>query len=498
MKNEIGSGIFLNYINIVLFMISSLIITPFLINGMGLSMYGVYVIVFSISVFFNAGDFGIAVPFIRNIVEYRTSGNKKGLENYLFNILWIYACFAASVLIIWLIIFFCAPFLFRHKFDHNEILMFDKMFLIMAINCMLLFFVNYFFAIITAFDKFSFTRIAHIIRAVLRTILLLLVVLFKLPPYTAYLVDLLLTASMLLVYAIFCFNLGVRIRQNYAIVARVKNTVSAMILTYWMAMSENAFSTLCPIIITAALGTEDTSRFSIAITFITIYVQLSATLSQLRIPKLSELWFADDNRVEFWNYTLKAGRIQTVVLGLILVMFTILGQMFLKLWVGSEFAASYFVALVIMCAMYLSLSQSMLEVSLYAQNKYLIRSVVLFVSSMLNLLLVGIGVKFFGLMGSGYALMITTLLFNFLGMNLYYRRVYPKMNEFNFEIIIKMLIPVTLSAVVGFLIVNINPDSILFAAFGALAGLVLYSVSVYFVQFRGMALNDIFTIRKGE
>ena len=490
-KNEIRAGIFLNYINIVLLTLSSLIVTPVLINGMGLSMYGVYVVVFSITTFFNAGDFGIAIPVIRNIVEFKTSNNKEGLENYLFKTFFVYLLFASVAFVICSIIYFSAPILFEKRFNINEIHMFKKMFFIMTINCTLLFFVNYFFAIITAHDNFPFTRINHIIRAILRTVLLFLIVTHSFEPYAAFLLDLMLTVLLLASYMIFVFlKMGIVIK-NHNISARVKATLNAMLLSYWMAMSENASGTLCPMIIAASLGTEDTSRFSIAITFITIYIQLSATLSQLRMPMLSKLWFAADNRDGFWSYTLTSGRIQTIALGFILVGFIILGKPFLNIWVGSDFNASYMIALLIMTAMFLSLSQSMLEVSLYAQNKYLMRSVVLFASSAISMALVWIFVRIFGLMGSGYAIMITTILFNFIGMNLYYRRVYPKMNEFNMEIIMKMLIPVSVSSIVGLIIVNISANSILLSLLGGVVGISVYLVLVYLTYFKGIPIKDL-------
>ena len=490
-KNEIGSGILLNYLHIALFTISSLIITPALTGGLGDSIYGVYVTVFSVITFFNAADFGIAMPVIRNIVEYKASEDKKQLETYLFRTLLIYLLFSVVVFLLCMGIYFLSPYIFKAKFTLIEIDMFKKMFLIMATNSIFLFFVNYFFAIITAYDKFSFTRISNIIKVILRTVFLVLLVSKSLPPYVVFFVDLISSILLCVVYAAFSFKIGVRIKNHNNVSVKIKNTVSGMLLSYWMAMSENAFSTLCPTIIAACLGTIDAGRFFVAITFITIYIQLSATLSHLRIPKISKLWFSKDDDNAFWTYTMASGRIQSVVLGAILIGFIILGRIFLRLWVGSEFDDSYFVALIVMIPMFLSLSQSMLEVALYAQNKYFVRSIVLFISSAVNILFVWIGSKMFGLMGAGYAILTTTLIFNFLGMNFYYQRIYKKMKDFNINIILKMFPPIIVSSAVGLLIVNIDLSSVILAILGAASGFLVYIVMVYLLHFRHIDLRKI-------
>jgi len=195
---------------------------------------------------------------------------------------------------------------------------------------------------------------------------------------------------------------------------------------------------------------------------------------------MSELWLKKDESGDYWNYIMFAGRLQAMVLGAILLSFIVLGRQFLILWVGETFIPSYNIALFVMTAMFFSLSQAMLEISLYAQNKYTVRTTVFFISAAVNIILLPIGISWFGLMGTAYVLTFTIFFINFLVMNVYFRKTHKRMGEFNLNVIARLLPSILICSAAGVLISLINYDSFIIAALACAAALILYTAMVYF------------------
>ena len=482
MKNELTRAVILNYLFIILTTLSSLIITPTLTNGLGLSLYGVYITAYSTISFFMVFDFGVGMPVIRNIVRYKD--DRKELGNYLFYVLLLYILLAAVVFVLCLVIYFCAPMLFQNTLSPQEIDIFKQMFLIVSGNCALSFFVNYLSSIIIAYEKIAFTRLCSIIRVILRTALLVLVILYHFPPHYVFFVDLVVTALVAAIYIVFVFRLGVPLRPHRMNIKDIKTTGAGMGLSYWMAMAEGAYWTVCPLIIATTLDSDYVGIFSIGITFCTIYIQMSATLSHLRMPKLSALWLDKENPDKFSDYVLFSGRVQSGILGGILVGFSLFGQLFLSLWVGSSFDTSYYIALIVMASMFFPMAQSMLEVSLYAQEKYLVRTIILFAGAMAIITLLQPALRLFGLMGSAYIIAASTMVFNFGVMNLYYRRIYSNIKQFNTNVIIKTLPCILISAAGGFLLKHLLPNTTMYAILAGVIGMLIYAVLAWLLLYR--------------
>ena len=81
-KSQIAKGAIISYISIFLNIIISLVYTPWMINKIGVSDYGLYSLVTAFLSYFLL-DFGLSGTITRFIAKYRAEGNEVKVSNML-------------------------------------------------------------------------------------------------------------------------------------------------------------------------------------------------------------------------------------------------------------------------------------------------------------------------------------------------------------------------------------------------------------------------------
>lgn len=476
------SSIILNYVCIIFLNISSILLTPLFTKNMGMSTFGIYTLVYSITTFFVTTEFGMGVPVTRNIVKYKSKNDKRSEEGYLFTTICTYFLFIIFMLLTCIPIYLFTPQIFS-KLSVNEISSFREIFFLSVTCSAVIFLQNFYVSIILAYDRFSFTRICNIIRIVIRTVLLYILVFYGITPFLVFFLDLILNLALLLSYIILSTKLGIKIRRTENFIKSFCSNIKVMVIAYTLPIFESFNWMAGTMIVGIVVLAEDVGKFSIATTFCLIFTFLSATLSQARIGHATKLWLEDDSKTKFWDYVFWFGKIQTLVVGFILVGFVILGRIFIILWVGEQFSVSYYIALCIIVALFIPCSQYTVEFALIAQNKYLGKSLIDFVRVVTTALLLPVGIKLSGIIGAGITIAVTLVLFKLVLMNIYYQKQGFPISKFNKTVIIKIIPSLSISIIMGLLITSLNLYSIQYAILGGTLSLISYFIVAYFTYF---------------
>ena len=83
MKKQLEAGAIISYLNIVLNMVISIFLTPYLLNALGDVEYGVYKTIQSFAGPLTIVSFGIAPLIVRNIVLYDINESVEEKQNFL-------------------------------------------------------------------------------------------------------------------------------------------------------------------------------------------------------------------------------------------------------------------------------------------------------------------------------------------------------------------------------------------------------------------------------
>ena len=448
MKKDLKAGIILNYLFIVLSNAASIVLTPLLLKGMGTDTYGLYILVFTNISLFAVADFGIGTSVIRDVAAYCVKVEREELSSYLSSIFWAYMGFAVAALAICAVFTAVAPTVFKNAILPQFTGTFRLMFMLASGNVFLLFFQNYLFSIITGHERVAFTRLINIFKIIIRTAAIFLVAVSSrsfFSPHIIFFIDIVLTALVVLSFYIYVRKkLEVRLKifhlKNFGS-GFYRQKIGRMLLLYTVPISESLYWSTCNSVIAMLISSESVGVFSIAVTFVTIFIQIAATLSYLNLPTVTELRLSD-NKVEFNKFMLKTGRTNILLLSVILVGFIAAGKTFLDIWIGLDFDIAYYLAAIMMVSHYLYLSESMLEMVLFSDNKYLFKAVITAAATVVNIILVVWLTGFFGIVGAALAVLITTFVFKVVGMNLYYMKLGLKPFRYLFEVTKETALPV--------------------------------------------------------
>ena len=183
------------------------------------------------------------------------------------------------------------------------------------------------------------------------------------------------------------------------------------------------YSNTDKLILGVVAGTVSVSIYSIGIYFSQYFTELSSAMSGVFLPKIVD-YYEKGKKEEISVLFNKVGRLQMMLLFLVLGGYFCLGKEFISLWVGSTYRDSYFIGMIIMLPSIVPLTQNIGISIIRAMNVHKYRSYMYIVIAILNVAIsIPLAMKYDGV-GSAIGTGISTILGQILFMNwFYYKKV---------------------------------------------------------------------------
>ena len=212
------------------------------------------------------------------------------------------------------------------------------------------------------------------------------------------------------------------------------------------------------------------------------YLQFSSSVSNVFVPKVNRIVAETNDNDQLTKLFTKVGRIQFMVLGLILSGFIFFGIPFVKIWAGPEYGASYAVALLLIIPVTVPLIQNLgIEIQ-RAKNMHKARAVVYLSIAIANVFISIPLIKLMGPAGAALGTAISLIAGNAIFMNWYYHARIG-MNMIYFWKEIAKFIPALIApCVVGFFIMKFaNIIGLIKLGVFAIIYTIVYGFSMYFL-----------------
>ena len=152
---------------------------------------------------------------------------------------------------------------------------------------------------------------------------------------------------------------------------------------------------------------------------------LSGAIQNVFLPYVSKNISTLIKEENLTSLFIRIGRIQYLILSLVLFGFLTFGKDFIILWAGQEYVTAYYIALVILFPFTIDLIENIGLTVLQSLNKYNIRAKVYSFTAIVNILLVLVLGSRYGAIGCGIGTGISMFIGNGILMNIYY---YKKLN----------------------------------------------------------------------
>ena len=481
------AGVLLSYGQTVLSTVISLIYTPVMLRLLGQSEYGLYTLVNGFISNLSLMSFGLGSAYMRYYARYESSDGERGVAKINGMFMVIFLVIGALSLVVGGVLVANVHNIFAAKLTPREIETARVLMALLVVNIAVSFPCSVFTSYITAKERFFFQRMISMIRTVLNPIVMLPLLLIGLGSVSLVLVTLVLSVVTDVSSAYFCFRkLNMRLTFGRFDFKLLREMGGFSFFIFLNMIIDQINWTVDTTLLGIISGTAATAIYGVGSQLHRYYMTISTSISGVFVPQINRIVARGEGDQKLTQLFTRVGRVQFMLLMLVLTGFVFVGEPFIEAWGGGEYEGAYPIALLLMGPVTVPLIQNIgIEIQ-RAKNKHQFRSKVYFVMALFNVAIsIPLGMKWGGLgcaMGTGISMIVC----NGFVMNWYYHK-HIGLDMVYFWKQILSIVPAFIPPVLlGMLAVKMH-------AFAGYGGVVLFAApycAVYAASLYLLAMNE--------
>lgn len=477
------TGAILSYVSIIVNTIIQLIYTSFLIRMLGQSEYGMYSIINSIIGSLAVLDLGFGNAIIVYTAKYRAKNDTKAEEKLHGMFQRVFLIISVVAILLGVILYFLVEPIFGQTMTFFEIEKMKIMMLILTFNLGVTFAFSIYSSIIIAYERFAFQKIVSIVGTLLKPLLMIPLLFLGFKSITMCIVISVANVLVILSNYYYCRKkLNKKIKYKGFDKAVFKTIIGYSIWIFIATIVDKINWSVDHFVLGAVSGTVAVSIYSVAGQLNNLFISLSSAISGVLLPKVSKMVATNQSDKKLSEEFTKVGRIQYLIILLMASGLVLVGKEFFNVWVGTEYADSYYIALLLIIPVCIPLIQNLGISIMQAKNMHRFRSILYAVIAVAN---IGISIPLsirFGGIGAAIGTALSLIIGNGIIINIYYYKK-VKLDVISFwKEIIKMTIPQSISIIIVIILMNlIKIHGIPYLLFFGGIYTILYCLVCYFI-----------------
>jgi len=422
-----------------------------MIRLLGQAEFGLYSLIGAVVGYLSILDLGLGNAIVRYTARNRAVGDKETESSMNGMFLVLYSAIGLLTVVLGAILYINIENMFGASLTAQELEKAKIMMLLLIFNFAVSFPLGTFGSIMQAYERFVFVKLVHILRSILMPCITLP---FLYAGYGAVLmvvVNTILNISCLLINLVYCLRvLKIEIKFKGFDYPLLREIAGYSFYIFLNVIVDKIYWSTGQFILGIVSGTALVAVFAIAMQLNTMYIMFSTAVSGLLLPKITMMVANNASDDELSQIMIKIGRVQYVVMALILSGFVLYGQAFINWWAGSNYSDAYLIVLLVMVPITVPLIQNVGIAILQAKNMQGFRSVVYIAIALLNVVASIPLSKMWGGFGCALATGVSLTLGNIIIMNIYYHRRIGLNIPLFWRNIIRMTIPVLVALLCGY------------------------------------------------
>ena len=480
--NQIKIGAILSYVIIIVNMLIGVLYTPILTAKLGQTEYGLYSLVTSIISYLTILDFGFGNAIIIYTTRYKNN-NEIDKEQKLHGMFFIiYTVIGIIVGIIGAILWLNVDNLFGNTMGADELEKAKILMGILTFNLVVTFPLSIFSSIITSYEKFIFSKLLNLTRIILNPIVMLVLLNFGFKSIALVILTTVLNIGTLILNFIYCKKkLNIKLKFGKIDFKLLKEIMAYSVWIFLNSIMDKINWSVSQLILGVYSGSVAVAIYAIGSKLNEMYMSFSTAISGVMLPKVTKMESNNATNEEFTDVFIKTGRVQYIVMALIITGFVLYGKEFITMmWVGQDYVQSYIIACILMIPLTVPLIQNVGLDILQAKNKYKFRVMVLMFFAIVNVILSIILSKLYGGIGAASATAVSLICGQIIFMNIFYhKKIGINIIEF-WKNIFKMTIPIVFAVILAILLKNIlHITNIGILVFEIFVYVIIYGLIVY-------------------
>ncbi len=384
-KKQISLGIIISYLVIVVQFLTGLVYTPIVLKTLGQQEYGVYSLCTSFMGYFTIMNGGANAAYVRFYVQTKVNNPEKipGLNGVFLKI------FSALALIAlvggWIVAIFSQE-IFGNKISTSEYILVKECFVYLSfmsaaqvINCV-------FSSLVIANEKFIFGKIINLLVAIINPVV---TIPFLLAGYNCVIIVIIHMISMIVTLAVNLFYCIKKLKTKFLLKNKDQILLKRIAQFAGFIVLQNIMDQMNwqidKFILARTHGTDEISLYSVGATFNKYYIMFSGALSGVFIAQINKMQAKEDrNRINL--LFIKSSRLFAYLIWLFMSAFAIFGKPFVSVWAGKEYEQSYFIGILLMLPITVSLTMGLGQDVARAMNKHQLQIVLNLIVCIINVL----------------------------------------------------------------------------------------------------------------
>ena len=444
-------GVLLSYGQTILSTLISLVYTPVMLRLLGQSEYGLYTLVNGFISNLSLLSFGLVSAYVRYYARAQVKDGEEGVSRINGMFMIIFLCISALSLFVGGIMVANTHNIFGAKLTPSEVGTARILMGVLVVNIAISFPCSVFVSYVTAKERFFFQRAIAMIRTVLNPIVMLPLLLMGYGSVSLVMVTLILslvTDGFNIWYSV--KRLGMRFTFGRFDFGLLREMAGFSFFIFLNMIIDQINWTVDTTLLGMLSGTVATAVYGVGSQIHRLFMALSTAISGVFIPQINRIVARGEDDMQLTRLFTRVGRVQFMLLMLVLTGFIFVGEPFIQAWGGTEYAGAYPIALLLMIPVTVPLIQNLgIEIQ-RAKNKHQFRAKVYFFMALANVAIsIPLCMRYEGL-GCAMGTAISMVVCNGFVMNWYYHKHIGLDMIYFWESILSMLPSMAPTCVLGF------------------------------------------------
>ena len=479
-------GVLLSYGQTILSTLISLVYTPVMLRLLGQSEYGLYTLVNGFISNLSLLSFGLGSAYVRYYSRAQVKDGEEGVSRINGMFMIIFLCISALSLFVGGIMVANTHNIFGAKLTPSEVGTARILMGVLVVNIAISFPCSVFVSYVTAKERFFFQRAIAMIRTVLNPIVMLPLLLMGYGSVSLVMVTLILSLVTDGFNIWYSFKkLGMRFTFGRFDFSLLREMAGFSFFIFLNMIIDQINWTVDTTLLGILSGTAATAIYGVGSQVHRYYMTLSTSISGVFIPQINRIVARGEDDMQLTRLFTRVGRIQFMLLMLVLTGFIFVGEPFIEAWGGGEYQGAYPIALLLMIPVTVPLIQNLgIEIQ-RAKNKHQFRAKVYFFMALANVALsIPLCMRYEG-MGCALGTAISMVVCNGFVMNWYYHKHIGLDMFYFWKSILSMVPSMVPACIAGFVAVRL----ISFTGYSGVVAFALPYCAVYSMCLYALGMN---------
>mgnify|MGYP003300357879 CR=1 FL=1 len=471
-SKQIKFGAVMSYFTIAFNMIAGLLYTPWMIEQIGQSNYGLYTLATSLITLF-VMDFGMSAAVTRFISKYNAAGDQRAVNDFLGIVYKLYLFIDAVILIALIGVSFFIESIYDNL-TTSELDTFKILYVIVGLFSVISFPFTNLNGVLTAYERFVDLKVADLFHKVFIVVTMVVALVLGYGVYALVIVNAVAgILTIIIKLVIIQIKTSIKINWKFKDKKMLKEIFGFSAWTTISSLAQRLIFNITPSIIAAvsATGSVGVAIFGLAQTIEGYIYTFATAINGMFMPRISKIIHDGKKETDLLPLMIRIGRIQCMIIGILVVGFMALGKSFIvDIWNKPDFTQSYICAGLLIIPSFFYLPMQIAHTTLIVENKVKLQAYVFVGMGVLNVVLSLLLSKHFGAIGASLSIFAAYMIRTVAMAIIYQKSLKLDMVKFFKETFIKITPYLLVTFLVGIAMERFNPlsnDLVRFAVNGA-------------------------------